>query len=456
VRSRSYLARLLALALVVLVVLTACGGSSDQADEQPPAPPPSDAVDLPPEPEPPVEPEPPAEPDPPPPAEPDSPPAEPDPDARAAYIAEADVICAEIAAGFDMLPEPETFDDLVFISLEAQDLANLGLAQIDELSIPPGDEEAVEAVFGPLRVQIDVFRDLAEAAADGDEQAITDIVASGEALDAEAHDTALAYGFNECGIDDDLLAGEGTEASSGGADEPDTGDFILQYIPPEDPELEGAFTFLQESAVLDEIVQGVNDTIALREDVLVSVEEFPDNPGPAYYPEALAIVIPPEFLNLIADILTQAELVETQEELEAEASAIVAFVFLHEVGHALIDQLELPITGREEDAVDQLATVVVTDAEEGAGTIAVSAAALFGAFAANRESFEVADFWDEHSLDEQRFFNLLCWVYGADPSVYGEIADYGVGEDRLARCEEEFAQVRNSWETLLAPFLKTG
>jgi hypothetical protein len=276
--------------------------------------------------------------------------------------------------------------------------------------------------------------------------------AIGEDLDTVTHEAALAYAFSECGIDDDLADAD----NSSGAVEPDTGDVILQYIPPESAELEDAFTFLQESEVLEEIIDVVNDNIALREDVLVPVEESPANPGPAYYPSERAIVMPPEFVQLVADVLIQSDLVDTQEDLETQATAITAFVFLHEIGHALVDQLEIPITGKEEDAVDQLATVVVTDEDEGAGEIAISAALLFGAFAADREAFDEADFWDEHSLDEQRFFNLLCWVYGADPAVYGEIAELGIGQERLARCEEEFAQIETSWGILLDPYLKTG
>jgi hypothetical protein len=442
--------RLLSLGLLVVLFAAACGGSdgSDSTADavtgsgaEPaaagPEEPPSSA---PAEPEPPVAPEPPPEP-------------APVVVTREEFVEAADAICLEVDAQLDALPEPETMQELAALTGEAKGAAEVGLARLGDLDIPPGDEAAVAAVFGPLGEQVDLFDDLGRAAAAEDEMAINEIVSLGEELDAATHEAAVAYGFGECGIDDDLTEGD---SASGTAGEPDTGDVTIQYIPPESPELEAAFTFLQESGVLDEIVQGVNDTLALREDVLVSVEEFPDNPGPAYYPSERVIVMPPEFVELVADILIQSELVETQEDLEAQAAAITAFVFLHEIGHALVDQLEIPITGREEDAVDQLATVVVTDAEEGAGAIAVSAASLFGAFAANREAFDEADFWNEHSLDEQRFFNLLCWVYGADPSVYGEIAELGIGEARLAGCQEEFAQIKSSWETLLGPFLKTG
>lgn len=39
----------------------------------------------------------------------------------------------------------------------------------------------------------------------------------------------------------------------------------------------------------------------------------------------------------------------------------VFFAFLYELGHALVDQLELPVTGKEEDAVDQLAAVILDE-----------------------------------------------------------------------------------------------
>ena len=44
-----------------------------------------------------------------------------------------------------------------------------------------------------------------------------------------------------------------------------------------------------------------------------------------------------------------------------EASALAS----HELGHALIHVLDLPTTGREEDAVDQLSTYILAYGSEG-------------------------------------------------------------------------------------------
>ena len=77
--------------------------------------------------------------------------------------------------------------------------------------------------------------------------------------------------------------------------------------------------------------------------------------------------------------------------------------------------------------------MIVTSAGEEAGGIAIAAATLFGLFGADREQFQEADFWDEHSLDEQRFFNILCWVFGSDPATYGDAVAESVSA-RIGSC----------------------
>lgn len=51
--------------------------------------------------------------------------------------------------------------------------------------------------------------------------------------------------------------------------------------------------------------------------------------------------------------------------------------FYHEVGHALVDVLELPITGKEEDAVDQLSTYVLVEDADGGEVAALDGAVAF-------------------------------------------------------------------------------
>ena len=64
-------------------------------------------------------------------------------------------------------------------------------------------------------------------------------------------------------------------------------------------------------------------------------------------------------------------------------------------------------------------------------------------------------FWDEHSLDAQRVYNIACLIYGSDPEVYNDlVGDDGLPSDRAERCPDEFAQKVKSWEKLLANYTK--
>ena len=122
------------------------------------------------------------------------------------------------------------------------------------------------------------------------------------------------------------------------------------------------------------------------------------------------------------------------------------FIMLHEVGHALTHQLDLPITGREEDVADQFATLnLLRQGDKGAQSAIYGVLALQGS-----TEFGESDYADEHSLGPQRYYNVACWIYGSDPEKYsGLVGGDGLPEARAARCPSEFAQMEKSWSRLL-------
>jgi len=63
---------------------------------------------------------------------------------------------------------------------------------------------------------------------------------------------------------------------------------------------------------------------------------------------------------------------------------------------------------------------------------------------------------DEHSLDSQRFFNIVCWVYGRDPERHADMVDDEryLPNDRAEVCPEEWATLERSWTTLLSPHMR--
>src|SRR5690606_5649826 len=140
-------------------------------------------------------------------------------------------------------------------------------------------------------------------------------------------------------------------------------------------------------------------------------------------------------------------------ELAEAVSGAYRFIVLHEVGHALVQVLELPITGREEDAVDQLSSWLLIGDARGDGAVLSAAAA----FSINGELHGVGenDFANEHSLDQQRYFNMVCWVYGHDPERHADlVAITGLPPERAARCKDEYARLDASWRRLLGEHLR--
>lgn len=120
-------------------------------------------------------------------------------------------------------------------------------------------------------------------------------------------------------------------------------------------------------------------------------------------------------------------------------------IFYHELGHAMIDVLGLPVFGQEEDAAD-VASILMIDAfyeEDVALDLAYDAA--FG-FLAEAELTNGAVYWDVHGPDEQRFFNTVCLFYGANPEAREEFAiDMGLPEERAETCPEEYDLAIDSW-----------
>jgi hypothetical protein len=130
------------------------------------------------------------------------------------------------------------------------------------------------------------------------------------------------------------------------------------------------------------------------------------------------------------------------------------FLMYHEMAHALISEFNLPVIGREEDAADRLAIMLMTpDSKDQEPEYLLGA--LQGWFAtANETSFDDIAWWDEHGTDQQRGFQVGCLLYGAEPARYQKIAQLiDLPEDRQETCETEAAQNNASWDSLLDPHL---
>lgn len=128
-------------------------------------------------------------------------------------------------------------------------------------------------------------------------------------------------------------------------------------------------------------------------------------------------------------------------------------IFYHELGHALIDRRQIPIFGQEEDAADVLSAIMI-DAffdNDLAVEIGTGTALTFLSDAEKlREAGEEPYYAAVHGLDEQRYYNLVCLIYGADPDLRSELPEeLGLPEDRAETCPDEFDLANASWGAVL-------
>jgi len=152
--------------------------------------------------------------------------------------------------------------------------------------------------------------------------------------------------------------------------------------------------------------------------------------------------------------------VELAQRFSAEPKAgellggAVNFVSYHELGHAVIHVLDLPFLGHEEDAADQLAALIALEDSHGAPVI-VGAATWFASNDRLIRPVSLPEMADEHALNGQRYFNMLCYAYGSDPTANKNLVANGLlTPQRAARCPDEFAQIKKSWYRLLGAHLK--
>lgn len=244
----------------------------------------------------------------------------------------------------------------------------------------------------------------------------------------------------------------------------------VRYDAPADEKLIPYQRLVQNGRLLEEMADTLNESFRLPRDLTLTALQC--NQVNAFYDPGLhAVKICYEYARSFWGLqVADAKGPDGKVDNAAVSKAVLGtlkFTMHHEVGHALVDILDLPITGGEEDAVDQLAAVVLLSSDNGDDVEAVIDAAYTKLLraqqtAANMEKLTDAQRkWyednpitaDEHSLDEQRFFNTTCLAYGSDPQTFGVLVTEGIiPKARAARCPFEWKRISRSWVRLLAPF----
>jgi hypothetical protein len=166
-----------------------------------------------------------------------------------------------------------------------------------------------------------------------------------------------------------------------------------------------------------------------------------------YDPQAHRVVLCYELAAFFGIIYEKKANVDRTKSLDYALNGMT-FTLLHELGHAIIGELDLGVTGGEEDAVDDFATLLLLDAKL-AGLAVDGAEAMLDLGALSRGKVV---FSDEHSFSPQRFYNVLCMIYGSDPPTMKPMVDRGyLPAARAVRCPDEYRRKRKAWDAMVGP-----
>jgi hypothetical protein len=196
-------------------------------------------------------------------------------------------------------------------------------------------------------------------------------------------------------------------------------------------------------------VRTVNREIRLPSELTVRVAGDPEAKrrgllGPTYVSRDRTVYFPWRFVE------------ESRRQLPGDPGLRNAMVFAlyHELTHGLIDVLDVPVVGGEEQAADSLAAVFAIRAQTGGQEVPLGMASLLET-RSNKESggYSADDYADAHELDPERAVDAMCFVYGSNPGRYEGLIGQRLTEARAKGCPFDYHQELRAWRRLVASAL---
>lgn len=140
-------------------------------------------------------------------------------------------------------------------------------------------------------------------------------------------------------------------------------------------------------------------------------------------------------------------------------AANTLFALLHEFGHAIIRDNEVPLLGLEENSADTLAvmTLILVDRERPdakprfASLLALTAIGNYLVWKAGVERDNAEFFyWTSHDLSVRRAARMLCLLYGSDTEQFAWMPErLDMPEIRAETCADEYRLALQAMEWVL-------
>lgn len=146
------------------------------------------------------------------------------------------------------------------------------------------------------------------------------------------------------------------------------------------------------------------------------------------------------------------ELGETDGKVSEFAEKVLTHVVLHELGHAIVREFDLPILGNEETLADAFAThYLVTELPDLAfGILQARVASLM--IEANELPRSRWTVKGEHNSDARRAYQIVALAVAEDAEKYSPLASLvEMSERDLSRAADYATEIHRSWRRILRP-----
>jgi hypothetical protein len=234
----------------------------------------------------------------------------------------------------------------------------------------------------------------------------------------------------------------------------------IEYEPPKNPDHQKLYDMIRDNGVL-ETVQQIFSPFRLPTELTIKTMGC-DGMVNAWYSTDAGKPTVHMCYELLQSILQNVP-EETTPAGVTPRDAVVGQFFVwtvHEIGHAMYAMYKSPMYGHKEDAADQFAAFMMLQFGKDKARRLVGGAAY--AFHDAMKTFDPASpvqkqlgrYSEVHSLPEQRFYNLVCFAYGADPKTFADVVEKGyLPERRGPSCESDFQAYKSSFERDMLPHI---
>jgi hypothetical protein len=243
------------------------------------------------------------------------------------------------------------------------------------------------------------------------------------------------------------------------AERPRLGRIHIQYDPPKNPEHQKLYEFLKERNAL-EMVQQILSPFRLPVGLTIKTLGC-DGLINSWYSTDDSMPTVHMCYELLQNIVRTTPAENIHEDITQREAMVGQFLFwtFHEVGHAFFDIYRLPLFGREEDAADQFAGYMILHFGKDQARRFIEGAA-YSAEEFMKNFGPMDNYASVHGLPQQRFYNLLCLAYGADPKLFADVTNNmmqmaSIPKRRAENCGYEFQAFDHAFNTAIEPYVDT-